>query len=321
MKHFVVLLCLVPLAAMAAEDLRLSSSLDAMGTTFTIVAYDEDRGKLEAAVDQAFEEARRLDSLLSNYKKDSEWSRVNREAGTQPVQVSAELFRLLEACIHYSRLSDGAFDITVAPLVKIWGFYKGSGRVPHRAEIRQALSRIGYKHILLDSERQSVRFSKPGVEIDPGGIGKGYAVDRMVEGLRSSGVRSAMISAGGSSIYALGHPPSQQGWKVKIRDPRSPGKTVEEMTLKDESMSTSGSTEKFFLAGGKLYSHIFDPRSGYPATGVLSVSVVAPKTIDSEAWTKPFFVRGRHWAARNKPAGFRVYICEDKVELACEWLQ
>jgi thiamine biosynthesis lipoprotein len=183
------------------------------------------------------------------------------------------------------------------------------------------MARVGYKHIRLDPSHQTVRFLRPGMEIDPGGIGKGYAVDRMVETLRSNGLRSAMISAGGSSIYAFGSPPEQHGWKVKIRDPRSAAKTVAEVSLHDESMSTSGTSEKFFMAGGRLYSHIFDPRTGYPATGTLSVSVIAPKTMDSEAWTKPFFIRGSDWAARHKPAGFRVYFCEDKVEQACEWLQ
>jgi thiamine biosynthesis lipoprotein len=292
-----------------------------MGTTFTVVAYDEDRRKLESSVDQAFEEVRRLDALLSNYRKDSEWSRVNRDAADKPVPVSGELFRLLAACVEYGRKSEGAFDITVGPLIKLWGFYKGSGRLPHRAEIRSVLARTGYKNVLLDPDSQTVRFRKQGVEIDPGGIGKGYAVDSMVDVLKTTGVVSALISAGGSSIYALGSPPGQQGWKVKIRHPRSPSKTVEEILLTDGSMSTSGSYEKFFVAGGKLYSHIFDPHTGYPATGMLSVSVVAPRTLDSEAWTKPFFVRGRSWAARNKPEGFRVYLCEDRMEVACAWLQ
>jgi thiamine biosynthesis lipoprotein len=311
----------VPLWLAGAEKLRISSSLDAMGTTFTIVAYDEDRLKLEASVDQAFEEVRRLDSLLSNYKRDSEWSRVNREAGAGPVRVSGELFGLLKACVDYSRRSEGAFDITVGPLVKTWGFFKGQGRLPHRAEIRAALARVGYEGLELDPAAQSVRFTKPGMEIDPGGIGKGYAVDRVVDVLKAAGISSALISAGGSSIYALGAPPGQSGWKIKIRHPKSPSKTIEETVLRDESMSTSGSYEKFFVAGGKLYTHIFDPRTGYPATGAVSVSVVAPKTIDSEAWTKPFFIRGRQWTARNKPEGFRVYFCEDNMEVACAWLQ
>ena len=313
------LLLLPPLAA--SDWLRISSSLDAMGTTFTIVAYGVDRARLESATDEAFEEVRRLDSLLSNYKKDSEWSRVNREAASRPVPVSEELFRLLAACIDYSRRSGGAFDITVAPLVKTWGFYKGYGRLPHRAEIRDALARVGYEGLILDPVSRTVRFAKPGMEIDPGGIGKGYAVDRVVAILKAAGVESALISAGGSSIYALGGPPDQPGWKVKIRHPKSPGRTIEETILRNESMSTSGSYEKFFVAGGKRYTHIFDPRTGYPATAAVSVSVIAPRTIDSEAWTKPFFIRGREWTARHKPEGFRVYFCEEKMEVACAWLQ
>jgi len=288
MKHSVVLLLLVPLTVLAEEKLRISSSLDAMGTTF---------------------------------RKDSEWSRVNREAATRPVAVSGELFRLLTVCEDYSRASEGAFDITVGPLLKLWGFYKGSGRLPHRSEIRNALARVGYRNLILDSKARTVRFKKPGMEIDPGGIGKGYAVDRMVRVLKAGGIRSALISAGGSSIFGLGSPPGEQGWRVRIRDPRSPSKTIEEILLRDESMSTSGNYEKFFLAGGKRYSHLFDPRTGYPAEGVASVSVVAPRTLDSEAWTKPFFIMGPRWAARHKPKGFRVFLCKEGMELACAWLQ
>ena len=321
MKLYVVLLLLTPLAAFCGEELRLSSSLDAMGTTFTVVAYDENRQKLVSAVDQGFEEVRRLNALLSNYNKDSEWSRINRDAAEKPVKVSAELFRLIEACIKYSQISNGAFDITVGPLIKVWGFYKGTGRLPHRAEIRQTLTRTGYGSILLDPDSQTVRFEKAGMEIDPGGIGKGYAVDRMADILRSAGIQSALISGGGSSIYAIGTPPNGDGWKAKIRNPKSPSKTIEEVLLKDESMSTSGNYEKFFLVGGKLYSHIFDPRTGYPATGTVSVSVIAPRTLDSEAWTKPFIINGRQWSIRNKPDQFRVYLCEDRMETACEWLQ
>ena len=321
MKHLVLILLLAASGAWAGEQLRLSSSLDAMGTTFTVVAYDEDRRKLETGVDLAFEEVRRLDALLSNYKKESEWSRINRDAAEGPVGISRELFQLLLSCIEYSRQSDGAFDITVGPLVRTWGFYKGSGRLPHRAEIRSALARVGYERIQLDGAAQSVHFRRSGMEIDPGGIGKGYAVDRMVKVLRAADIHSALISGGGSSIYGLGSPPDKEGWQVKIRHPKDSTQTIEEFRLTDESMSTSGSYEKFFIAGGKLYSHILDPLTGYPATGTLSVSVVAPHTLDSEAWTKPFFVRGRQWASRNKPEGFRVFICEDGMDVSCAWLQ
>lgn len=291
--------------------------MDAMGTTYTVALYGSDRFSLESAVDDAFEEVKRLDELLSNYRPESEWSRVNREAYQRAVPVSEEMFQLLTACLNYSRRSEGAFDITVGPLMKIWGFYKGSGRIPHRAEIRAALGRMGYQHIHLDPATRTVRFTRQ-IEMDPGGIGKGYAVDRMVAILRARGIQSGLISAGRSSIYALGAPPNEpRGWRVTLPNPRQPRQSVGEFFLRNESMSTSGTAEKFFVAGGTTYSHIMDPRTGMPARGVLSVSVFAPRTLDSEAWTKPFFIQGRAWTARHKPNEFRVFLCEDRTEIAC----
>lgn len=304
------------------ELLRLEKTGEAMGTAYAVVVYGHDRMKLESAVEAAFEEVQRLDGLLSNYKPSSEWSEVNRNAAERPVPVSAELFGLLSACQRYSRESEGAFDITVGPLMRLWGFYKGSGRLPHRAEIRAVKLRIGYRHVLLDAANRTVRFGRKGVEIDPGGIGKGYAVDRMVQVLKEYGITTALVSGGGSSIYALGAPPSDaRGWKLDIKDPKSPGKTIESVYLKNESMSTSGSYEKFFRAEGRLFSHIMDPRTGFPARGMLSVSVIAPRTIDSEAWAKPFYINGRAWAARHKPKDFRAFLCEDRTDKACAWLQ
>jgi FAD:protein FMN transferase len=319
----VVVILWVATSALPAgtEPLRIESSLDAMGSVFTIVAYDEDSNRLRQAVDIAFEEVRRLDSLLSNYKPRSEWSEVNRDAATGPVRVSPELYQLIEACIGYSRASEGAFDITVGPLLKIWGFYKGSGRLPHRAEIRGALTRVGYRNLQLDPPNSTIRFLRDGVEIDPGGIGKGYAVDRLVDLLKERGIRSALVSAGGSSIYGLGAPPNERAWKINIRHPRGGQQIVGEISLHNLSMSTSGTAEKFFVSGGKLYSHIFDPRTGYPAVGTLSASVVAPRTIDSEAWTKPVFINGGEWSRQHLPKNFRTFICEDKADTPCAWLQ
>ena len=308
--------------ASGAELLRFEQSADAMGSTYSIAVYGYDRVQLQSAVQAAFDEVRRLDDMLSNYKPQSEWSEVNRFAAERPVKVSPELFRLLNDCLDYSRRSEGAFDISVGPLMKVWGFYKGTGRLPHRAEVAAALQKVGYQHIHLDPAAQTVRFDRPGVEIDPGGIGKGYAVDRMVDVLKDKGIGTALVAGSGSSIYGLGAPPSEpRGWRVEIRDPRDPRKDVAEVFLHDNSMSTSGSYEKFFRAEGKLYSHIMDPRTGYPAQGSSSVSVIAPRTLDSEAWTKPYFVNGRVWAARHKPKEFRVYFCEDRTEQACAWLQ
>jgi thiamine biosynthesis lipoprotein len=276
---------------------------------------------MERAVEAAFDEVQRLDNMLSNYKPESEWSQVNTHASERPVKVSPELFRLLAACQGYSRASDGAFDITVGPLMKLWGFYKGSGRLPHKAEVLAALARVGWRHMLLDSSAQTVRFDRKGVEIDPGGIGKGYAVDRMVEVLKKFGIGSALVSGSASSVYGLGAPPTEpKGWKVEIRDPKTPSKTVASVFLKNQSMSTSGNYEKFFRAEGRVWSHIMDPRTGFPAPGMLSASVIAPGTLDSEAWSKPMFINGRRWAAQHKPQGFRAFLCEDRTEQACAWL-
>ncbi len=308
--------------AAGAELLRLEQSADAMGSTYSVAVYGEDRNQMETAVEAAFDEVRRLDNLLSNYKPDSEWSQVNRSAAEHPVAVSAELYQLLSECLHYSAESEGAFDITVGPLMKVWGFYKGTGRLPHKAEVLAALTRVGYGHVHLDPERLTVSFDREGLELDPGGIGKGYAVDRMVEVLKQKGIHIALVSGSGSSIYGLGAPPSEpRGWKITIRDPKSERKTVATVYLKDESLSTSGSYEKFFRAEGKIWAHIMDPRTGYPAPGMLSVSVMAPRTLDSEAWTKPYFINGRQWAARHLQPGFRAFFCEDRTEQACAWLQ
>ena len=320
-KRYVLTLLLAPLLAVANEPYRYESSVDAMGTTFTVAAYDTQKDKLHAAVEAALEEAQRLDRMLSNYRAESEWSRVNRLAADREVQVSPEFFKLLASAVEYSRRSEGTFDITVGPLMRVWGFYKGSGRLPHRAEVRTVLDRVGYQNILLNADERTVKFRKPGVELDPGGIGKGYAVDRMVETLKQEGIISALITAGGSSIYAIGTPPGETGWKVVIRHPKDSARSVSEVRLKDQSMSTSGNYEKYFVVGKKLYSHIMDPRTGFPAEGMFSVSVISPICLDSEVWAKPFYILGRRWAADHKPKDFRVFLCEDRGEALCAWLQ
>ena len=156
MKHIVVSLLLAPLLAIAQEPYRYESSVDAMGTTFTVAAYHPQKDQLQAAVEASLEEAQRLDRMLSNYRAESEWSQVNRFAAQREVQVSQELFNLLAACVDYSSKSQGSFDISVGPLMRVWGFYKGTGRLPHKAEVRTVMNRVGYKNIVLD--RKSIEF-------------------------------------------------------------------------------------------------------------------------------------------------------------------
>ena len=293
-----------------------------MGTMFSVVLYGTDRATLEAAAGAAFAEVHRLDRMLSNYEPASEWSEVNRSASRGPVKVSPELFQLLSLCMTYSRQSDGAFDITVGPLMKVWGFFKGEGRLPRAEEVTDALSRVGYRHVRLDPRAHTVQFDRPGMELDPGGVGKGYAVDRMVQVLKRAGVNAALVSGGGSSIYGMGAPPEEtEGWRITIRAPSDPHQPAADVSLHDTSLSTSGGYEKFFWARGRAYSHLMDPRTGRPARGTASVSVMAPSTIDSEAWAKPYFVNGRAWTAAHLPDAFRVFFCDDAGPPACGWIQ
>ena len=300
--------------------LRFEKSEEAMGSSFSVVLYGNDRARLEAAADRALDEVHRLDRLLSNYRPDSEWSRMNRDAADRPVRLSPELYDLLAACLHYSEVSDGAFDITVGPLMRVWGFTRGEGALPRPSDVSAARARVGYHHVRLDRDSRSVRFDRSGVELDPGGIGKGYAVDRAVEILRGDQVTVALVSAAGSSIYGMGAPPDEpDGWRITIRAPEDPNKSAAEVNLKDMSISTSGSYEKFFWAEGRRYSHLIDPRTGSPAQGTAAVSVVAPRTIDSEAWTKPYFINGRTWTAAHKRPELRVFFCEQAK--ACSWIE
>jgi thiamine biosynthesis lipoprotein len=197
--------------------------------------------------------------------------------------------------------------------MKAWGFYMGTGELPQPEEVVQALERVGYTNIILDEQNMTVRLAKEGVELDPGGIGKGVAVDNMVEILKHREVYSALIIAGGSTIYGLGTPPNEPGWEVTIKDPRQPSKVAETLILKNEAVSTSGNLEKFFWADGKIWGHIIDPRTGYPAMGTLSVSVIAPRSVDSEAWTKPYYILGRLWTEKHKQDNFRVFYCEEQA--------
>jgi len=305
-----------------AEPLRLERNTDAMGTTFSVVVYGFDRAAMNEAIDAAFEQAHHLDALLSNYKPDSEWSLINRQAADHPVPVSSESFRILSDCMEYSRASEGTFDVTVGPLMRAWGFFGGSRRVPSPEQIRTALQRVGYRHVQLNAQERTVRFDRPGVEIDPGGIGKGYAVDRMVEILRARGIRNALVAASGSTIFGLGSPPDEpRGWPIDIADPWDHRKNAAHVFLNNSSLSTSGSYEKSFRIEGHRYSHIMDPRLGIPAEAAVQVTVVAPLATDSEVWAKPYFIQGYPWTAEHKPQSWRVLYCQNTPGGSCSWVE
>ena len=280
-------------AAQKAENtVRYEASHESMGTVFTVAAYGRDRTYLSEVVEQVFEEVDRLDEQMSNYKPESELSVINREAAGHPVVVEPGLFHLLEICVQRSEQTGGAFDITVGPLMKAWGFFRGRGRLPTEDEILQILPRVDYHHLKLDPEHRTIQFDEPGTELDLGGIAKGYAVDRAVDILRSNGITSALVSSGTSSIYALGSPPGARGWKITLRDPYDAHKPADVFHLQNYSLSTSGSYERFFKIGSKDYCHIMNPHTGWPVQGVLSTAVLAATGTDTDGRSAGCFVMG-----------------------------
>ena len=279
-------------AEMPAPLDRHEASRMSMASAYTIVAYGRGEAALATAVEAAFDEVDRIDRLMSHYRADSPLSRLNRDGARGPVAIDAELFDFIAACSRYSRDSDGAFDVTVGPLMKTWGFFRGGGRVPDERELAEARRRVGYAHVLLDEEERTIRFAVPGVELDLGGIAKGYAVDRAVERLRRDGIAAALVSAGGSTVFGLGAPPGRKAWAVRIQDPVDARRTALEVPLKDRALSVSGSAEKSFESGGVTYSHVMDPRTGRPVQGVLSVAVLAGSGTEGDALDNAFYVEG-----------------------------
>lgn len=270
---------------------RFHLSHAAMGTEFTLDLYAPDQSTAEQEANLVFDEVDRLEDLLSNYKSSSELSRISRDAGNGPVITDPETFQFLKRSLYWSERSDGAFDITVGPLLRVWGFYQHGGRVPSETELKALRETIGWEKVQLNEANRSVVFrNHHAMDLDPGSIGKGFAVDSAVRLLREAGVRSALISAGGSTLYAIGAPPGESGWIVKVDDPRSAGVTAATVFLKDTSLSSGACTQKFFIKDGHRYCHIFNPQTMRPVEGVLQTSVISPSATDSDALSTVVFV-------------------------------
>jgi FAD:protein FMN transferase len=276
------------------EDAHVS-----MACAYTIVAYGPDEKRLPVAVNAAFDEIDRIDRLMSNYKPESPLSRLNREAADGPIAAEPELYDFLNESLRYARESDGAFDITVGPLMKAWGFFRGEGRMPSDRELTEARRAVGYRHVSLDPIARTIHFDVKGVELDLGGIAKGYAVDRAVAVLKAHGVESALVNGCGSTIYGLGAPPDATAWSMNLRDPMDQRKTAMTVRLKNQALSVSGSYEKFFELRGVRYSHIMDPRTGKPVQGVLSVAVVTDSGTAGDALDNVFYVQGVAWSEKR----------------------
>jgi thiamine biosynthesis lipoprotein len=253
-----------------------------MGTMFDVIAYHESRPVAERAVDEALDEIERLDRVMSHFKADSDLSRLNREARNRSVQVDADLYDVIRQSIEVSRLSAGTFDVTVAPLVRMWKKAHDDGRAPLPEEITTARRCVGYDKVDLEGSDR-IRFRCDCLEIELGGIGKGYAVDRAVAILRAEGIQHAVVNGGGSSIAGIGTSPGGRGWPVRLG--ASP--SADEMWLRDRSISTS-----------QQDGAIIDPHTGTPSRSTLSVTVAAPTATLADALSTTLAIMTRAEGAR-----------------------
>ena len=269
----------------------------AMACRFEVTLPIGDQAGVLLARD-ALDEVDKLEQQLTVFRDSSEVSFINRNAAASPVQVEASLFALLLLCQELYRATEGAFDITSGPLSHSWGFFKRAGRIPDAEEIEQALSLVGSGKLLMDGESRTIRFERPGVEINFGSIGKGYALDRIAAMIRNR-VQSALLSAGSSSMRAIGSGDrGHRGWVVGIRHPRYKDRRLAVLRMRDCAMATSGSEEQFFEHNGRRFGHIIDPRTGWPAERVTGVTVVGPSAAVTDALATAFYVGGPELAER-----------------------
>lgn len=241
-----------------------------------------------------------LEEQLSVYRDTSEVSRLNQAAQFGPVVVEPRLFGLVELALRLHDETQGAFDITSGPLSKVWGFYRRAGSIPTPEALAEARERVGSQHLRLDRGESSIALARPGMELNFGAIGKGYALDRVAERLAEQGIGEFLFHGGRSSVLAKGAmdqscetgQAARVPWTVGIGDPLRPGKRLGQLVLWDRGLSTSGSGVQFFRHEGKRYGHILDPRTGEPVQGMLSVTVTAPTAAEADALSTAFYVLG-----------------------------
>ncbi len=278
------------LAAACAPREPYTKETFVMGTKAWVTVAGLRDADAERAAQAAFREMYRIESVMSTWRPSSELSRLNEASNGAPFAVSRELYSIIDSSLFYAHATAGAFDATVRPLVRLWGFQGGEPKLPSDEEIALALSRVGYRAVTLDSAASTVALPA-GMQIDLAGIAKGYAVDRCVAILAGLGVRNAFVNIGGN-IYAMGAPPGKNGWTIGVRDPNGGLEMAGALVLRDEAVATSGNYENFVEIEGKRYGHSIDPRTGRPVSHVLSVTVVAPTALAADALSTGLFVLG-----------------------------
>ena len=294
-----VTILLACLAANAATPARAGDVVErpvvfrtqTMGTWASLTILTADSSAVADAAYEALVVFHRVDSLMSNWTDRSDVARINRTAGSRAVRVHPEVADVVGFAQRVARESNGAFDITIEPLVRLWGFIGGPPRVPSPTDIEAALSHVGADKLVFDASEQTVRFTDPAVAIDLGGIAKGFGVDAASAVLRGRNVENALLDLSGNMV-ALGHGPSGAHWVVGIRDPAGRHDYVARVRLSGRAVATSGDYEQFVAADGTRYGHILDPRTGWSARGLQSVTVVAPDAMTADAWATALFVLG-----------------------------
>jgi len=285
-------------AAVATVDRQpMTFQRDLMYSTFQFIVYpnedDDNTMWVEHAAESAFEAVESLERRISVWKDDSQASRINELAATRPVQASQDVIDLIVMAQDLNTRTHGAFDVTVGPLVDLWGYYRKENHLPTQEEVDKAMALVGMDKVAVDREGRSVSFAKEGVRLDFGGIGKGLAVDAAAAVFRKYKIASVLINGGSSSILAIGAPPGKAGWDVKITLPETENEVIAEVVLKDESISTSGCYGKYIEFDGAKYCHIFDPRTGWPAPGVTSATSFCASAAEADGLSTAFVVLGK----------------------------
>lgn len=267
-------------------------TLKLMGSRFDVTVVAKDSIEGNKYIDTAVAEITRIEKLISSWDANSQTSDINRNAGIKPVTVDSELFELIERAIGISKLTDGAFDISYASMDRIWKFDGSMTVMPSEEEITASVSKVGYQNIILDNENSTVFLKLEGMKIGFGAIGKGYAADKDKDLLISKGVPSGIINASGD-MNTWGKKPNGSEWKVAITNPMDKNKVFALLPINNGAVVTSGNYEKFVNFNGKRYTHIIDPRTGYPSSGIISVTVFAPKAELADALATSVFVMGK----------------------------
>jgi len=283
----IFLSALIPSAAQAGIFTRKTSI---MGTDLEVTVSVEDASLADAAFSSVEDEMARIEALMSEWKEGTPVSDINRHAGIKPVAVPDEVFKIITDAVLISEASGGAFDVTWASMRGLWSFTPGNERLPSKDEVDGRLGLVDYRNIVLDPAKKTVYLKKRGMAIGLGAISKGYAVDFAMKMIASSGIKDAIVKAGGD-MRVQGRGPDGP-WKIGIRDPREKDRLIATLEVSNASISTSGDYERSFIKDGVLYHHIMDPKTGFPARGTRSVTVLGPDTETTDALSTAVFVLG-----------------------------